>query len=137
MALDMVNKLCEQIPQNVHSVIAIDCFAFFALNAKKIDINKCKGIKIEIPEATFVEWLEDNIQTILEHEVVVINDINTIFHEISFYQSRGSSHKLWKMLMILSFLFRQNKHTCLCILHERHESSYKNLSRLCDFMVEY
>jgi hypothetical protein len=135
MTRNFMNKLCNELTVSRRKALIVDCFAFF-LSRLDMDEKKECSVDIEIPEMTFYDWLRLNLENFSFYNIIILNDINTIFHELSHNQPRGASQKLWRILLILSKVTRHNNTSCFLIVHEMHRKR-SQLAKIYDFTIPY
>lgn len=129
-ALNFINEILDIFSSNLNKILLIDCFASYLSNINNTQ-KKYQNITIEIPDTVFITWLINNLDYLFTFNIIIINDINIIYHEM--HQNKNVSQTLWKFLHTLSILMQQNKCSCIVIINERHEKKQQIYNRILNF----
>lgn len=127
--LNFINEVLTTFSLSSKKILLIDFFALYLSNIN--NEKKNQNIIIEIPDTLFIIWLIDNLEYLFTFDIIIINDINVIYHEM--YQNNNASQTLWKILHTLSILMQQNKCSCIVIVNERYEKRRKTYSKISNF----
>jgi hypothetical protein len=102
----------------------LDIDAFYGSNA--IDVTRALSpifldqVSLSIPKVSSIEsWLVDELTQLSEGDVVLVHDLNTIYHSIAISDSRSALKRLSLIMALLSFLARTKRQIALSTLYER------------------
>ncbi len=102
-----------------------DIDAFYGSNAIEVTKTSSPGflenISLSIPKSTasIEYWLVDQLAQCSEGDVILVHDLNTVYHSIAIGDSKSALKRLSLIMALLSFLARTKRQIALSTLYER------------------
>lgn len=135
---------CLEVMKTKAHIFDID--AFYGSNAMEVtkasSPDFLEDVSLSIPKSAFAieYWFVDQLARGREGDVVLVHDLNTVYHSIAIGDSRSAIKKLSLIMGLLSFLTRTKRQIALSTLYERdgvveNRLRRRSLNRLGDLTI--
>lgn len=132
-----ISEFIQRSTKSQNKVLIVDSVALFSSSivVTQLELSNHEFVKIEVPDLDLKDWFIANIDNMKDYDVIMINDLNALYHELNYIYQKNVLPKIWRFLLLFRVFSKQNGLKTVFTAWGNQATATRSTRKIFDFLL--